>query len=358
MKLSSAEANVLAREFENMSGPEVLQEMTRRMEEAGISGGQMSFALEGLASDATDLIPLLKDSGAELNRLKNEFNDLNVTLSQADVDKIQEVGEAFSKLGETFSAEGRQLIADYGDQLIAAAQAVGALAQVTTDLFGVITTGWANIIELGGAALNDYINGTDTFAEALAERTKASQDAISQLLGDNAKALDITITKGTDVVKATTKEEKRSLDQRLKNFSNYSKAAAVVNAAFLEDNKAIKAGLIVADTAAAVMMQLSSGDPYTAFGRAALAAAMGAAQLSNALSSTKGGGSISEGSAGGTSSEQSTQNFQPETSSLELTDASGDGSNQGQIVFATDTGDDLINAIAGALNRGQAEGRF
>ena len=59
-----------------------------------------------------------------------------------------------------------------------------------------------------------------------------------------------------------------------------------------------------------------------------------------------------------TTAETSQQNFQPETSSLELTDAGDNGSNQGQIVFATDTGDDLINAIAGALNRGQAEGRF
>lgn len=355
MKLSSKEANVLAREFQNMSGPEVLQEMTNQMEAAGISGGQMSFALEGLASDTTDLIPLLKDGGAELKRLKDNFNELNITLSQNDLDKIKDVGEAFNKLSEVFSAEGRQFIADYGDQLIAVAEAIGTLSQVSSDIFGVIVNGWGNIIELGGAALNDFINGTETFAGVLKERTALSVKAMDELVGNNAKALEITITVGTKLIKSTTREEKASLDQRLKNFSNYSKAAAVVNSAFLEDNKAIKAGLIVADTAAAVMMQMSSGDPYTAFGRAALAAAMGAAQLSNALSSTKGGGSVSEGGGGSvTSTEQ--PSFERETSSLEVTAATEGGSSQGQLVLATDTGDDLINAIAEALNKGISQG--
>ena len=359
MKLSSSEANVLAREFQNMSGPEVLQAMTKQMEEAGISGNQMSFALEGVASDATDLIPLLKDNATELNRLKNEFNELGTTLNQDQIDSIKKVGEEFSKLSATFGAEGRQLIADYSDEIVIAINVIKTLATTTTDALNLISTGWGNLVELSGAALNDLINGTDTFGEALIERTEQTQEAIDRLLGKNQKALEIVITGSSKVINNTTREEKASLDQRLKNFTNYSKAASVVNSAFLDDNKAIKAGLIVADTAAAVMMQLSSGDPYTAFGRAALAAAMGAAQLSNALSSTKGGGSISEGGGGSvTSSEPAQQNFERETSSLELSSAGEGGSQQGQVVFATDTGDDLINAIAEALNKGQSEGRF
>jgi hypothetical protein len=357
MKLSGAEANVLAREFQNMSGPDVLQEMVRRMEEAGVSGNQMSFALEGVASDTTDLIPLLKDGAKGLNELKTEFNDLGVTLSQEQIDKIKEVGVAFSKLGSEFSAGNNALIAEYSEELLTAVEALKVIGTTSADVFNVIANGWGNIIELSSAALTDLVNGTDTFAGVLEERTKLTQEKIDKLLGNNTKALEIVITGGTQVVKNTTKEETASLDQRLKNFSNYTKAAAVVNSAFLEDNKAIKAGLIVADTAAAVMMQLSSGDPYTAFGRAALAAAMGAAQLANALSSTKGGGSVSEGGGGAvTSTEQ--PSFERETSSLELTESSDTGSSQGQIVFATDTGDDLINAIAAALNKGNSEGRF
>lgn len=354
MKLSSAEANILAREFQNMSGPDVLQEMVKRMEEAGASGGQMSFALEGVASDTTDLIPLLKDGAKELKSLKGEFEALGVTLTQEQIDKIKEVGVAFSKLGSEFSAENNALIAEYSDEILTAVEALKVIGSTSSDLFAVIANGWGNIIELSRAALTDLVNGTDTFATVLEERTTLAQEKIGKLLGENQKVLDIVITSGTKAIKKSTKEEQASLDQRLKNFSNYSKAAAVVNSAFLEDNKAIKAGLIVADTAAAVMMQLSSGDPYTAFGRAALAAAMGAVQLSNALSSTKGGGSVSEGVAGsGTVTPQ--QDFQEETSSLELTDASAGGSQTLNITVPD--GDEIGQAIANWLNQAKEEGR-
>lgn len=360
MKLSGAEANALAREFQELSGPDVLQEMASRMEQAGISGNQMSFALEGVASDATDLLPLLKNNSEELNRLKGEFNDLGTTLSQDQIDRIKKVGEELSKLSETFSAESRQLIAGYSDEIITAIEVIKTLAITTTDSLNIIATGWGNIIELSRAALTDLVNDTDTFNETLIERTEQTQEAIDKLLGKNKKVLEIMITGGTEVIKSTTREEKASLDQRIKNFSNYTKAAAVVNSAFLDDNKAIKAGLIVADTASAVMMQLSSGDPYTAFGRAALAGAMGAAQLANALSSSKGGGTVS-GSGGAEASsttQQPQRDFQPETTGLELSDSTSDGSTTTNINFASDSGDELIDAIAKALNKGQLEGRF
>ena len=357
MKLSSAEANVLAREFQELSGPDVLQEMVKRLEEAGVSSNQMSFALEGVASDATDLIPLLKDSAKELKSLKDEFVGLGVTLTQDQIDKIKEVGVAFSKLGSEFSAENNSLIAEYSGEILTAIEAIKVIGSTSLDAFAVIANGWGAIIEVSRAALNDLVNGTDTFSDVLEERVKLSQEKIDKLLGNNQKALEIVITGGTKAIKQSTKEEQASLDQRLKNFSNYSKAASVVNSAFLEDNKAIKAGLIVADTAAAVMMQLSSGDPYTAFGRAALAAAMGAVQLSNALSSTKGGGTVSEG-GGSASVPAPQQDFQAQTSSLDLTDSSAGGSTQQTITFGSDTGDDLVNAIAEALNKGMSEGRF
>ncbi|MEO9908595.1 MAG: hypothetical protein ABJF16_03400, partial [Lentilitoribacter sp.] len=61
MGYTAEEATALAGEFETMNGQEVLQAMVTRMEEAGKSTQQMSFALEGMASDTTALIPLLKE---------------------------------------------------------------------------------------------------------------------------------------------------------------------------------------------------------------------------------------------------------------------------------------------------------
>ncbi len=356
MQLTSTEARELALEFQNLSGTDVLKEMVAQLEAAGVSSNQVSFALEGLASDATDLIPLLSDNADQLERLTGEFEELGITLSQEQITRIRQVGEDFSKLGSTLSAEGRQLVADYSEELIAAINAIETLAVKTIDAFNVISVGWGNLVEISSAAISDLINGTDTLAGVIEERTQKSQEAINELLGESSGALEIIITGGTEAVKRATKEEGTSLDQRTKNFKNYVAAANQINNAFLEENKAIKAGLIVADTAAAVMLQLSSGDPYTAFSRAALAAAVGAAQLANALSATKGGGTISEGTVSAPSSATAEQqDFQPETTDLQLTDATASGTQT--INITVPEGDEIGMAIANWLTTAQQEGR-
>ena len=70
-----------------------------------------------------------------------------------------------------------------------------------------------------------------------------------------------------------------------------------------------------------------------------------------------GGGSSGPSSAGVAAKDPEQQNFQPETTSLELTDSSESGSQATTINFGTDSGDDLIDAIATALNKAQREGR-
>ncbi len=84
MGYTSTEAQALASEFETMSGQDVLQEMVNRMDAAGKSTQQMSFALEGMASDTTALIPLLRDGGAAAQELADTFDSINVELSEEE----------------------------------------------------------------------------------------------------------------------------------------------------------------------------------------------------------------------------------------------------------------------------------
>tara|TARA_X000001388_G_scaffold53726_1_gene39329 strand:+ start:11883 stop:13970 length:2088 start_codon:yes stop_codon:yes gene_type:complete len=84
MGYTSKEAQELAGEFETMSGQDVLQEMVNRMDAAGKSTQQMSFALEGMASDTTALIPLLRDGGEAAQDLADTFDSINVELSEEE----------------------------------------------------------------------------------------------------------------------------------------------------------------------------------------------------------------------------------------------------------------------------------
>jgi hypothetical protein len=358
MQLTEAEGRKLAKTFSTMSGTDVLQEMVKQMEAAGVSGNQMSFALEGLASDATDLIPLLSDNAEELNKLKTNFEEIGSVLSQDDIDKIKEVGVAFNQLGHSFSAGGRQMIADYSEELIVAVEVITTLGIRSSEVFDIIANGWGNIIELGKAALTDLVNGTDTFAATLIERTELSKEVIEKLGQDSTKTLEITVKKGQDVLKQSVKDDKLSYKQKLDVFSKYTQAASIIQGAFFEDNKAIQAGIIVADTATGVMRAFAtSSNIYEAYANAAIVTATGIAQLANLKSASKGGGGISTGGSSSTGGQTQQESFTPETASIDITSATDSGSETGTLVLRADDGDEIGMAIANWINKAKSEGR-
>ena len=462
--LSAVEARAAALEFERLSGPEVLQEMVTRMEDAGVSTERMSFALEGMASDTTDLIPLLKDGGKQLKGLTGEFDELGIAISAADLDKITQVGIELDKAVSVFSAESKQLIADYSEELIAGIDAVLLFAQKSTEVFNVVTVGLGNLLAISQAGFTDFINGTDTLDAVIAERAEMSQKAIDRLIGNAPKEngeeagkllaeginegveaildpksqaildkeleardarleaireslkseeqllaesllsqkefLDLAVTdeeernelllglaqqfnddigaietertdkkladlkaiqdaedKRLKIAKKQAKEEaKTAKDKEIEKLNNQQNAVQLgmaLNSLFFEDNKAIAAGLIVADTATGIQKSLAI-NPYD-YVNVGIIAATGVANLANALGASKGGGSVSGASSGGSSTPPQQQREEPETSDLSL---SSRGSESTDIVirFATDTGDELLDALAGGLNERQRRG--
>ena len=111
------------------------------------------------------------------------------------------------------------------------------------------------------------------------------------------------------------------------------------------------------DTAAGVQRAFADSPFWVAVGQSAVIVANGVAQLSNIQSASKGGGSISGGGGGGGASSQQ-PDFQQDSTGLDFTDSDASGSTTNTITFSTDTGDELVDAIANALNKGQKEGRF
>ena len=63
---------ITADNFRNLSGPDALQLYVSTLQKAGASQQDMTFFMEAMASDATALIPLLKDNAAGLSKLGDE----------------------------------------------------------------------------------------------------------------------------------------------------------------------------------------------------------------------------------------------------------------------------------------------
>ncbi len=153
-------------------------------------------------------------------------------------------------------------------------------------------------------------------------------------------------------LKIEEKVVKQTEAQKLNTRQTSIRAAMAINGAFLDDNKEIAAGLIVADTYTGMQKALAI-DPINGWANALAIGVTGAANLAGALSSGRGGGGGISGSSGGAPSSQ--QSFERETSSLEVSESTSSGGRT-QTMGIPD-GDEIGEAIFNWIKKAEAEGR-
>lgn len=92
-------AGITIEKLREMAGQDVLISVVKAMEDAGASAGEMTSALEMVASNASHLLPLLKDNGAAIKQLSKEASDMGVIISQENVDQAKEFDRQWKLLG-------------------------------------------------------------------------------------------------------------------------------------------------------------------------------------------------------------------------------------------------------------------
>lgn len=176
---SSEAAKKLILDMQKLSGPEALQMYVDKLEEAGVTQQQMSFYLESMASDLTDLYPLLANGGEGLRlygdmaeragiimtdqtiesakALKDQVYMLDLQLQGAKNQLMQAVIPAFVDISEAFfggSEQGLQFsgVAEGVAKTLKglAAMAIGAVTYI--QLVGKALGGMAAI---GGSILSN-----------------------------------------------------------------------------------------------------------------------------------------------------------------------------------------------------------
>lgn len=88
---SAEAARKLALEMQNLSGPKALQLYVDKLEEAGVTQQQMSFYLESMASDTTNLIPLLRDGGKGFEYWADAAERAGVIMDEHAIEKANEL---------------------------------------------------------------------------------------------------------------------------------------------------------------------------------------------------------------------------------------------------------------------------
>jgi hypothetical protein len=83
-----------AEQFRNLSGPQALELYVKGLEEANLSQNEMIFFMEAIASDATLLLPLLKDNAAGFNFFGEEALKAGAILDSKTIKSAQELNAA------------------------------------------------------------------------------------------------------------------------------------------------------------------------------------------------------------------------------------------------------------------------
>lgn len=226
-----------ANEVDGLTGQQLLQRMVNDMNAAGASASDMSFALEGMASEATRMIPALDNNGKAIQGLSDEYREFNSAFS-LDPDDV----EAYATLAKNFdlflsTAENGMTkvlapLADYmADIALNATHFYSALedgtqANLTSRLADIseeienYTSAIKDNESVSGRLKNSLFGFTDDTStdsdmlskkiEELKEEREKIQEQLSELrfgttgLIDTSKPLEIKITTGLTEKKTST----------------------------------------------------------------------------------------------------------------------------------------------------------
>jgi hypothetical protein len=174
---------VTADEFARLSGPDALQLYVSSLEKAGVNQQQMTFYMEALASDATALLPLLRNNGLEMNRLGDEAERAGRILSEETVAGAAELDRELANLANTLKTNATTAIIEHKDEIILLVNfitdtLIPAVASMASTLATVVE-GWKAI----GTAATDA-------ADIMARALRLREDMSSATASDEQAAID------------------------------------------------------------------------------------------------------------------------------------------------------------------------
>ena len=173
---SAEGARKLALEMQNLSGPKALQLYVDKLEEAGVTQQQMSFYLESMASDTTNLIPLLKNGGEGFKFWADAAERAGVIMDESAIKKANELSVQMKLLDLQVKGAKNQFI----QGLMPALVSVGdSLTDATTE---------TNLMSDAGATLGNVFMGVAAMGMGVYAVIKMLSNAIAGLSVDAVNA--------------------------------------------------------------------------------------------------------------------------------------------------------------------------
>ncbi|AKN44288.1 tail length tape-measure protein 1 [Pseudoalteromonas phage Pq0] len=188
--------------FRKLSGKDALQLYVSSLEKANLSQADMTFYMEAIASDATLLIPLLRDGGKAFNTMAAEADSLGLVLSDIDIAKAAAAAEQMGKLQFLMNSAAQQATVELAPAIIGISQ---ALIDAAKDAGGFGNV-FFNVMDISASVIGVFADGIRGVRLIVA----ALEVALWSLGGVTSSAMQ-SAARGIDAFIEGTKENLNSL---------------------------------------------------------------------------------------------------------------------------------------------------
>ena len=186
---------VTADQFRNLSGPQALQLYASTLEKAGANQQDFTFFMEAMASDATALVPLLRNNASGFKEIGKQARDAGAIMSNETVAGAAALDAKLDTLGTTIQSSFTNMLINNQDEL-----------ENLTDF--IINTGIPAIEKLlgvlssaasGAAVIGDVLRATSGRTDI----RKVDPKTLDRILNrkDKGGPLKLTMTEGTPMIK-------------------------------------------------------------------------------------------------------------------------------------------------------------
>lgn len=103
--------------------------------------GEKIFFMESIANDASRLLPLLEDNGRLLQKFGQQARDLNVSMSQQDIDTLSRAGQSLAYMREMGTGLAQTLAVAVAPSIDAAADSAQDIINAMGGMEGVVSKG-------------------------------------------------------------------------------------------------------------------------------------------------------------------------------------------------------------------------
>jgi|GEM_PF-4611195 len=154
-------------QLQGLSGPDALIAVSNALDTANVSAEEQVFYMEAMGSEASLLLPLLKDNGAQLHAMAAEGRALGAVLSDIESESLFEAAKASKRLDTAIDGVSKRVAIKF-------APAVASVSNLIADL-------------VASGALESYLTSLSARFDVFAEDAAATLDIVTQFIDTSLK---------------------------------------------------------------------------------------------------------------------------------------------------------------------------